>query len=443
MSKYAFVAFACIMISIVAALYSNMSILLWGFVGVILIIVASRGIKPSHKIYAALSIALLLQILLVVVAYEGYIQKYGVPYYLGGSDDLVYETWARDAIKMGEVLPWQITSYNRAQGFIWLLSWVMRVSEILGGYHTISFSILNICFLNIIAVMLYRYACDNLEAKKLNPLFIYFGIALFPNNIYVSAHVFRDTLSSLLLIYMLCYGGNLFQKRSKGKNQFIQLVQVILVGYFAYMVRPQNVYYMVAIMVVSYIFGRHNIPNKKTISIILAVIVAITMFSQLDLMKTLSGYNARYNLYNTSGDTGFSGRIFMLPLFPFGLIARIIYGLVYPVPTALLKVFHITSDIDVFMNFLVAIGTVMHIIMLPYLLRGLVLLNKVSVAYSIMFVSILLSTFGFRHYIMISPLAAVIIYSEWQRTCNYTKALCFIVMCFLIVMTACFYLAIA
>ena len=390
---------------------SNISIIFWGSIS-ILIMILTMG-KRGRDLYKQTIIIYWIIIALMMILYYGYIDLYGMPYYMGGSDDYQFEKWASYCMDNNIFTPVQMLNdytlmYNNSKGFIVLISVVMRISKFFGGYHTLAYRILNISFLIMIGIIMYKYVMNSNLLKRRNALFLYYFIVLFPSSIYISIHVFRDTISALLLItaYYLI-------NKSK-KTSIYNWVLILIILYVSYWIRSFNLYYILMFMFIKKILDKYDL-RKNYFKIFMVGILALIVIQLFGVFEDLMRHNAIYNEYIGSNTSGISNIIFSMPFFPMGIIFRIMYGMVYPLPIGILNIFRISIDVNNFFDFFTSIGGIIQIILLPYLLKSLKDIRKESIAFLGIFVSIVCTTFGFRHFIMLYPFMFLLILLSLER----------------------------
>jgi len=148
-------------------------------------------------------------VLFVVALYLIYLQRYGLPYYIGGSDDLGFEMAAKEIAS--RLAPFQYSqirgnivspTYNSV-GYIYLLSLLYRASELFGGFHTLIPRLLNSLVLSLLSVLVLRFARIRLRLKKNISFKVGLAVGLMPIMMYISAHTFRDIIVAFLLFALV------------------------------------------------------------------------------------------------------------------------------------------------------------------------------------------------------------------------------------------------
>lgn len=430
-----------IMISILLSiLFSNFTIFIINLI--FLFILQIFLLKCDKKIYKNLMIIYLISIIAMLLLYYGYIIKYGEPYYLGGSDDKNFELWATESIELNnytikDIIETKKFKYYNCNGFIWLMSLLIRFSNIFDGYHTIIIRMINIYFAMYTGILVYRYFSKN-EKVLSNNIKIMYLVCLFPNALYITIHGFRDAVYAFI-IFSVFYISNFIKEYNIMKKIF-SILYILYSIYIIYYIRKVGVLYIILIIIFSTIFKEFKLTEKKSFFkfIGLAAIMVIICFKSGLIFET-GNYLDRYNGYILSGDNGLSTFIFTMPILPFGIFLRIIYGLIFPSPTGILIS---NFDVDSIWKFIISIGTLYQTYMLPYVFKNIKRFDKVFLLYLIIFFSIVVTTFSFRHFLTLYPFMFILIYRVKQH-CSLVerRKYDFIVTSFLLIFIAIYFIA--
>lgn len=411
--------------TILTLLFSSISIVLFGTISAL---VAVYFISKTDGIAAYLSV--LIKIVLYVsifLIYFGNIAVYNKPYYIGGSDDLFFEQrsleyWIGEDI----YLPWQDHWPSNIKGFLWIISTMMRISGVMDGYHTIAFRILNTDILLATGCIIYLICVKYLGFSLFQARTSMLAFSLFPNAVTISSYVFRDTISVFLLIaaYYLCekmFCGIWFQNKT---IKFFQLKPVdaivfILVCFFAYWIRREILFYILVIILLSFI-SKGEITLSTFAKYIVPILVLLMFFGVTGVLKNVQDMIYYYGLRlvddaAAGGEEALSNIVFNRPLIPFGWLFRIAYAWVSPVPVGLFKI--ITDGINGFTisNFFVGLGTCFQVIMLTFLVPELKKKDKMVWTYLLIFLTIIITTFGFRHFILLYPFQCMLVARNYYR----------------------------
>lgn len=414
MYKNIFVILNIVISLVLAILFSNFAVIIINLI--ILLLLLNMLKKEKKDIYLHLIIIYSICIIAMLLLYFGYVAKYGQPYYLGGSDDSNFEIWANKAIKsnnytLNDVVQNQEFKYYNCNGFIWLLSIIIRFCNWFGGYHTIILRLINTYLLIFIGILAFKYFNKEVRENSKKNIYILYVTILFPNALYVSIHGFRDTVFAFI-IFSIFYLTN-YIKEQKKTTKILSIIYIILMAYLAYYIREVAIIYIGLSIILNIILDK-KITNKKNLFIFLLVcIICILLAIKFNLLGKLTKYLDRYNEYILGDAEGLASYVFSTPLFPIGIILRIIYGSIFPSPTGLLLN---NFDIDSICKFIISIGTIFQIYMLPYLFKNIKKIDNIFIMYIIMFFSIILTTFNFRHFITLYPFMFILMGRQFINT---------------------------
>ncbi|WP_372995839.1 hypothetical protein [Lutispora sp.] len=435
-----FVLINIIILLTLCLIFSNISILVIGLLG--LLIVTQTAKKEDSKIYGYMAGIYLAAVFLMLILYYGYMAQYGTPYYLGGSDDLAFEKTAEYILQAGYHLPNELLNepslyYHSAKGFLWLLSWLIRFCDIFGGYHTIAYRILNIYFLMTLGIFVYKYFSSKYDFSNKQNLVLLLAVTMFPNAQYISIHVFRDTLNILILFVIFVIWDICSSKEKLSKIMIIKTLSITLIlTYVSFWMRAQNLIFIAAIVLLN-LFLKNKVLTKRTLSVYLgALLVTLIIFSYLGVFKEIIKFNEYYKDYLLETNQGLSQRIFSMNLLPFGILFRIAFGLVSPLPLGILQFTDMFTDIEAFFKVIVSAGIIIQIYLTPYLLLNIRRIDKVTIVYIMFFLATVVTTFTFRHFIMLYPFMAILIFRQFYKTPKQTKLLLFSGMTIILALSA-------
>ncbi|SHJ72295.1 hypothetical protein SAMN02745751_03213 [Dethiosulfatibacter aminovorans DSM 17477] len=426
--------------------FESISILIVGMMGMLLVTYVVN--KTNLKFEIVLSIIYLIAIIMMLVAYCGYDYQYGAPYFSGGSDDLAFEEMSTYVMDEGYLMPYKYAQdpklrYHNSKGFLWIISWIMRVVESFGGYHTIAFRVLNINFLIALGVLTTSYFKENYGFSDHKNLIVLIVSILFPNAIYISVHVFRDTLIIFLLFSVFYIWDRLLQKENISFVSGLKTFFITgLIAYISYWIRNQSLVFIIAIILVSIFLKKHRLNIRNFGMYMLLLLVALIIADLFNVFDLIVAFNERYTIHKLELSDGLSNEIFKIPLFPFGFVVRFAYGLVSPIPVPIIKTPKMLTDIKLFFDVLVSFGTVMQIFLLPYLVKNILRIDKVFILFITFMLGIVVTTFTFRHFIMLYPFMWILIFREFFSTNENDRKLIFMATALSICFAAIIYILI-
>lgn len=399
--------------------FSSVSILTADMIGVIIILLFIRGMDKKTLLH--LGIYKIIAVAFVLLVYYGNIQTYGAPYFIGGSDDLHFEDTASLFLKNNYKWPWDYPIETNCSGMYWLLSQLMKISGGEQYYSTFAFRVLNIDFLMAIGVIAYKIARYSLRLEKTQAKLIMLSVIFFPNAIYLSSYVFRDTLCCLIIVIAYAICEDITRNSLEPiicRNRFLSTLYILVLAFFAYWLRKELLFLMLVVFCIS--FAGDRITRNRLLIMFMAAVFALVILVRFHAISFILAKASRYVLYHyqyiaEKNSSALYSKIFLTPVFPLGICYRTLYGFVFPLPTGIIQFFNIFNNGLTFVNFIVSLGSCYQVVMLPFLISGLRRVNQISLVFWAEFLSIILTTFTFRHFIMIYPFMFVIIFNEYYH----------------------------
>lgn len=400
-------------LALVSMTFNNISIVTIGILANLAIVFIMKPNKDELSIYLNIVI---INMIIIIFLYLLYQNRYGTPYYLGGSDDLLYEIDANSVVsnlKIGEYFKIRgniVPEWHNSVGYIYILSLVIRFSELLGGYSTITPRMLNGFILGIISILSYRIVIKNLELNKSYGKLSSYIVGLSPIMMYTSSHIFRDIIVCLIIISNIYLWINIYNYNGLNKIKayvytvFTFIIMFSLRGKLAFII-PINI----IIILIFNIYSNNNINKKNKYMLLTVIIIIMTIILPIIILKSgllsdmldKSESYKQYLLSETGG--GLSRYIFNAPM-PMGIFLRILYLSISPIPV-------ISGNIE---QILLGIGTIFQIVNIPFILIGVYNALKqsriasISIIFICIFEIVSLTTFTFRHIVMYYPLLVIL-----------------------------------
>ena len=407
---------------IISALFSSLSIFLVGTIGTVLVFLLRPEVdERSFRVLFSIKIITLLSVLLTYYNCESLFSQ---PYYIGGSDDLHSETDAYDFIKYHYKWPWDWPMFVKDKGFIWLLASLIKPIGI-ENYHTVAFRVFNEDVLIATAIVCSRIAHFRLGFDKQQARIMILVVSLFPNSLYLSSFVFRDTICAFLMLLVFVIGDDLFKKNEQKailiNNRLVLITVLAVVLFVSFWIRPEALFFEIAILGLS-VLRDNSVKGRYFILLVLSsafIYYVLNSIGAFDTVKnTIEAYSEFRQDETANSENAIFKLIFLLPILPFGIILRFIWGLLSPLPIQLLNILSIiTEPTDVF-AIIVAIGMIPYYLYLPYLFKGFSKWDKYMLSFLIIFGGYIVSTFTFRHVLLFYPYMWIIILSNYYRTGN-------------------------
>jgi len=346
-----------------------------------------------------------------------YLDRFGVPYMSGGTDDATFDV---DAVRVAQ----QVTSYDRAEvnwlssyvyahnslGYIYFLSLIVRLGDALGGYDTLMPRIANCGFLAMSCVLIRRCGLligfDRDRATRCA-----LWVALFPAMWFSAAHVFRDAITSWMLVTALFLALLMLQRRSG--TWTVCLAAFAIATLCAAMAEFRTSYCVpICAMPITALTARlarvRAIKARHLAYGVLIMVPVLWAAWQTEAIQHAQEQVTRYQsaffaAAEAGENTGLSARLFSLPM-PVQIPARVAYATVTPLPV-------IYQQLE--WNAL-AIGTVVQFFAAPFVLVGAVAARRdtryllVLLGFIVLFYSYVQGTFSFRHILAWFPFAVLL-----------------------------------
>lgn len=341
----------------------------------------------------------------------------GTPYHGGGSDSLAYEIYASeiknavfnyDAEAIGEIIN---APYHNSKGYIYLVSLLMRLSDLLGGFHTMIPRLFNASLLGGCSVIVYSIAkkISLTSAQALNSALV---TGLFPIMIYISVQTFRDIGIVFILLLSVYFSISIINSKSMFKRLILILlfIPLLLIITQFRLANTINLGIVLVIACLVKFFSVKRIFNRQILFAFAGLIIIYLLLLPYDLplifdliARLDSSQSALSEGLDRASEGGLSLIIFNLPV-PFNYLGSLFYSFITPLP--------IIYTADVGWNFL-SIGTIYQFIFIPFIFAGLKntyrsgLMLPLLVMFLLCFGGYVFGSFTYRHITYIVPFAAI------------------------------------
>lgn len=408
-----------------SAFFSSISIFIVGAIGTVIVFLLRPEVdRRSEKLFILIKIFTVLAVLLSYYNCEALFSK---PYYIGGSDDLHSETDAFDFIKSHYNWPWDWPLFVKDKGFIWMLAKLISFAGV-EHYHTIAFRVLNEDILIATSVLCYRISKYRLSLNKKQAVNVLAVAALFPNSLYLSSFVFRDTICAFFMLLVFALSDDLFKKNGQIKLVFDTKIPIlVLLGvlfFLSFWIRPEALFFEIAIVGLS-VLKDNTIKGKNVLYLLVAFVGVYYVLTSIGAFETVNHTIDAYSEYRLDETVNSSNAIFKLiftlPLLPFGIILRAVWGFLSPFPVQLINLFSIFSKPTDIFGIIVAIGMIPYYLYIAFFFKGIVRLDKYMLAFSMIFLGYIISTFTFRHVLLFYPYFWMILLKNYYQSSSKYK----------------------
>ena len=429
-SSIVFTFFSIAISVLLSIYYDSFSIFICDLIGTLIIDLAYKKIRGNFPI--ELMIIKTIALISVLFVYYGCKSRYGMPYYNGGSDDIRFEIQAYNYVKNGIIWPWDDPTFNNVNsngfinnnysGFVWLLSLLIRLSNLFGDYNTLSFRFLNVdIWISICILSLYCFCNNrNKEEKSWLILLMFF----IPNALFASSFVFRDTLCSFCIILSYVLILEIRKKIYSGKSITTKIFLLITVNIFGVFIRLETILFVLVIIYVA--FRRNKGLNiKKNIGFLVIFTIIMYICSKINIFNPLiNKINFYQNYYlRTTRVNSLDMKIFQIPLIPFGWIPRILLCMAFPSPVMVTRFDYLLSGGIYLYEYLISFGVCIQIIFLPYMFKSINDGDRNGIITILFLLIISISTFSFRHMLIVYPFMVMSTSKKFLESSNSKKQL--------------------
>ena len=361
--------------------------------------------RKKRWVFSKLAAALLISSFVMFLTYYAFLQLYGSPYLIGGSDDFHFEEVAEIYIKNG----WY--DFTASHGYstndrlyVFIIQCLMVFCNKFGGYHTIVPRLLNVFITIAILGKVLIYVKEELKysSPQIKKVFLLYVLNIY--YFYVANMISRDILCIFFVIETLVLMTNLLKKR----KILVNLILIALILFLSYFLRSQLLPILLLFIFMIVCF---SIPKKSKAfyAILIAVFLAIALLLVLKngFFDYVLGYMSSYTDYQADRG-GLSGTIISMPLFPLGAILRIGLALIYPFPSFTSLSFFGNGFLMSSITFLGYIYEFFVFIWIPRLIIHFKENKAITVYYLYFLLLFCLMSFTFRHFIFTVPFYAII-----------------------------------
>lgn len=362
-----------------------------------------------------------------LLVYYDLIAEYGTPYYLGGSDDLIYESEAKQFIgKFGfydkeQVLQLLGNPFHNSPGFVWFLTKYIEFIQVFTHYDTLYFRLFNCLLYSITSIFFYRFVCNlDLFTNKQSFLISLSSFSI-PFSLYINSFVFRDTLILFFIVTYLYFVDKTYRDLCRGLSLNKVCVSIFFISSIIIIMLPLRELYSLVFLVVlimTILNALYARSSFKKLYLVISIILAICLVSYLlikygdyfsKLINLILGYN-EYVGHKASGLTSF---IFNQP-FPISGMTRIIFSIFYPLP-----------EIGGGYKFFLLIGTMLQIISFPLIGIGVFISRKINgmfptfLLFIFLYLGVVWGTYTFRHFYYILFFYPLFFVIGFKKIVNY------------------------
>lgn len=406
-SKASIVILMVLTIIITSGVAFSFSVLVLQFI--LLCITMPLILKKSRKVAKIYLLIYLVSLIFVFLVHFAYQIHFDLPYYNGGSDDLNFEKYALALADEGILTPVDALNsgllgvHTGSSFYTLFISYLYRFANLFGKYSTFLPKITNVYFF-IYLIMVFEYLLQKyggFSEERCNKTILIVG--LFPNLLYVNAHVFRDTMNLLQVLLIIFVLDQILYKKKPFKK-LINLFLLIMLVYITYYTRANSLVFAAALGILV-IGERFNIKKIYIVLISVPIVITSGVLETIGLFK----YIEYYSVYNASiVSEGFSSYVFNQPIMPFGILFRSLFAFAVPFPNFILLFREPSKFLLDIITFIIYVGVIIQLLFAPFVLKRILKMDWLATSFLVVFLSVIVTTFTFRHVIFYYPLMAAL-----------------------------------
>lgn len=343
--------------------------------------------------------------------------QYGSPYQGGGSDGIAYEGFASeiknliiyyDAKEIGSIIN---QPYHNSKGYIYIISILMKISDLFGGFHTMIPRLFNAALLSLCSVLTFNIA-KKVTLERRQAINCALVIGLFPIMLYTAVQPYRDIIILFILLLSVLLALNFIESKFN-LNKFIIFVCYCFLVIVILEIRQLNVINVVSMFLAALLIkvlhlkrisNLHILFTAIATGLLIAIIYSSNLAIVLEFINTLDSSQSHLSDgVDRAGEGGLSLILFNLPS-PFKYFASTLYSFITPLP--------ILYTIGFEWNFL-SLGTIYQFLFIPFVLLGVKSTFRsremlpLLLMFMITYVGYVFGSFTFRHITYIVPFAAI------------------------------------
>ncbi len=365
-----------------------------------------------------------------VILFFIYFERYDSPYIGGGSDDLSFDEFAKivaknlwyyNAEEIGSLI--DFSSHN-SKGYIYLVSLLVRLGDLIGEYNTMISRLFN-CFLLGQTAILTRSIAAQIGLNPRQALTAALWVGLFPMMVFVAIHTFRD----IPMAFLLLLGLKATLRISTRRDYIVPLLCTLAFILVTLAVIELRFLYVIpcSAMIVAAWLSRLFPRTVLRTSYIFALLTAFIFLMQLTLnsdilffintLEYVDGYTEGLKEGGERGAIdGGAVMLFSLP-FPWQYLARILYAIVTPIP-----IYYQQIEWNI-----LGLGSIMQFYYSFFVLLGIKLIYRdmklwpLLFGFAIIFLSYAMGSFVFRHITAWFPFAVLLGVIGYERYRHHRK----------------------
>lgn len=362
-------------------------------------------------------------VLSAIIIFNIYVQRYGTPYYVGGSDDLIYERDAEAVVSRlsvwdyGSIRGGVVKQTHNSVGYVYLISLLYRAAEPLGGFHTMLPRLLNCLVLGMLAVLTYRLA-KLYSLSEITSRWCALLVGLLPIMVYNSIHTFRDVIVSLLTLWVV-YIWAMESTTPAVHRRILLWAQTFLIALIVTQFRAAQAVAILAVALIGDLwssqvkaraFSARSLYRLALVLVVLATLLFVLPDTLSSFAQRLGRGQSAYTQYRLGMSDGLAAYVFSAPV-PLTYVLRVPYALITPLPI-------LSAQLE---RLWLSAGTVIWYLLLPFFVLGFIRSvhsrskSLLLGAFLLLFGGTVLISFSQRHISQYLPYGILIAEMGWER----------------------------
>lgn len=352
-------------------------------------------------------------LIVAVVLYLLLEARYGVPFLIGGTDDRAFHEAGLMLYERGALTPAaardELLGVASYIGYPLVVAWTYAFGDAIGHLHTMLPRVFN-CFMGgLLALLVYRVARAAAYRPGVALGAAYFA-GLYPFLVFHNALILRDTIIAVLILTTLYAAMGLELSWRGAVRAAVVVACVVLLLDFR---DASAALVVLSLLVIGLTESVRRSIVARIAAVAVAGIVVVFLFDQLAYWYARGAlYQQAYlELMGTRSAADSLGMALLGLPFPFDLVARLLLGLMWPLPV-------LAGDpAEVFKN----AGALVWYPLVPFVVRGWIRAfsshraRPAAVTALLFFLGVSLVTMAFRHMTQFVPILVIFGIAEFSR----------------------------
>lgn len=395
--------------TILGIIFNSLAIVVFGL---IFNIIFSFLLCTKHnKIIICYLIVFIIAIAAIVFWYYAAQSWYGIPY--NAKDDEFLEGMAIQ-YSIGYLTTQYMEGYNFGSIFIRYLSIIYKFSELFGGYHTIVPRMIN-TYLLMGSILILEFISKKEFKFNINQVSVLILLAgLNSNVLFPNSFIYRDTL--ILFLLLTVYSTSITLNNINSLT-ILWKIPIIIFSIWCMLDIREMIGY-ISIIIVGITLIKNIYFSYFTVILISCLLLIGGKIGYL--VNKLEWYLDVYQFVDSF--------VLSIPILPFGVFIRFIYGFFTPLPMfpfIFQGRYGLLFGIGMAFN---GLWMIAQILFFPLIIKSVFKAHRLNYTFLLIFLSYIMVTFTFRHYLMFYGFLTILFINEWGKSTKLQKKISVIIM---------------